>query len=164
MKKITQLLLLTALVIGCQTNENKKEEVNRNYLPSSWSTVGFRSLCAQGNQQMASSDDVKLYDGKIFYNKKIRDTETETQISFDFIAERCGSYLGKHEIINEVLYLTYYPDPSSLRCEGKCDYRMIFTFVHNNQSKKNWKSIVIRKGFKQQASQSPVITSKQQQF
>ena len=129
------------VLVGCGSNE----ESNSDYLPSSWSTVGFRSLCKERESHMAPNELVREHDGKTYYNKKVSETDHDTQITFDFISDCCQAFLGKHEEKDNKLYLYYYPDSNSVKCDCKCDYRMIYTFVHNNQPRKDWDRIIIKK-------------------
>lgn len=151
-RKITYFAMILTVLVGCQTSSDPDRfelvpdhDNPHDYLPSSWSNYGFRALCLGRVPQFAIEDSIKKHDGKVYYNLKERQTNEESQVSFDFIADKCGSYMCKYEIKNNTLYITYYPDPSMTACDGKCDYRMIVTYVHNGQKPKTWSKVVIKK-------------------
>ncbi len=129
MKPIVTILLFISLVSCDQRDPKPTQEKSRPRI--------------EFIECNGSPEDVSLQ-GKTYFNKKVDVVNDTTTISFDFVRDCCLEFVGKWQIDDKILTLSYQPkNEDQLPCECKCAYTMKY---HFNNKEYSWYRIKIRKG------------------
>lgn len=81
---------------------------------------------------------------KTYINKREVEKDGVTTVSFDFVRDCCLEFVGKWELEDEVLTLSYHPkDEVQEPCDCKCMYTMKYHFKSEAYS---WYRVKIRSG------------------
>ncbi len=92
---------------------------------------------------LATQFDFSL-ERKVYTNKQVIESDSMTTVSFDFVSDCCLEFIGKWQLENDVLTLSYHPKNEIQEpCECKCKYSMKF---HFNPKQYSWNRIRIRRG------------------
>lgn len=128
MKNTSVFIAMTALLLGCSSNDDSNR--NFGYVPSSWSSAKVVSLCDSTKINLSSQELVVHNSGKTYYNKQVKRSEHEIKVRFDFISECCREFEIEHQITEGRLIIQYKPKSGEL-CECKCTYRGLVNIGDN---------------------------------
>lgn len=135
MKNLIYILNFT-LIISCQhTKSDQKEKISFS--------VSNMAICEDLEFKASCYDDIRTKQNLLYYDRNVLKTDSSLIVTFDFIEDCSLKYTGSYELIDEVLYLSYFlTDDENIGAECKCNYRMIYQFKNLNE---HWKRIKIKK-------------------
>lgn len=144
----THLLLMIVafltILVGCKGNTDPKSN-SSDYLPSSWSTAEVIPLCNQDGEKTAPSLIALENEGKPFFNKKVRKSQHEIYVSFEFLSDCCREFDIAYVIEEDILKISYKPT-DELPCDCKCDYQGVVNIADKEKDLSSIYRVSIKKG------------------